>query len=98
LTARIPFDIIDIKRNDPMPDLLIRNISKELKGRIERQARNTEVSLSDAAKTLIQKGLAETERPRRLGTELFNLIPEEYRSDDLVFEIPDVDSEPPDFS
>jgi hypothetical protein len=81
-----------------MPDLLIRNISKELKGRIERQARDAEVSLSEAAKTLIQKGLADTERPRRLGTELFNLIPPEYRSDDFVFEIPDVDSEPPDFS
>jgi hypothetical protein len=81
-----------------MPDLLIRNISKELKGRIERQARDTEVSLSEAAKTLIQKGLADTERPRRLGTELFNLVPPEYRSDDLVFEIPHVDSEPPDFS
>jgi hypothetical protein len=81
-----------------MPDLLIRNISKELKGRIERQARDTEVSLSDAAKTLIQKGLTETERPRRLGTELFELIPPEYRSDDLVFEIPDVADEPPDFS
>jgi hypothetical protein len=81
-----------------MPDLLIRNISKELKGRIERQARDTEVSLSEAAKTLIQKGLADTERPRRLGTELFNLVPPEYRGDDLVFEIPHVDSEPPDFS
>jgi hypothetical protein len=29
---------------------------------------------------------------------LFNLVPPEYRSDDLVFEIPHVDSEPPDFS
>jgi hypothetical protein len=98
LTASKPFDIVDIKPDNPMPDLLIRNISKELKGRIERQARDNEVSLSEAAKTLIQKGLADTERPRRLGTELFNLVPPEYRSDDLVFEIPQVDSEPPDFS
>jgi hypothetical protein len=82
----------------PMPDLLIRGVSRELKGRIERQARDTEVSLSEAAKTLIQKGLAETERPRRLGTELFELIPPEYRSDDLVFEMPDLPGEPPDFS
>jgi hypothetical protein len=81
-----------------MPDLLIRNVSRELKGRIERQARDTDVSLSEAAKGLIQKGLAEAERPRRLGTELFELIPPEYRSDDLVFEILDVADEPPDFS
>jgi hypothetical protein len=81
-----------------MPDLLIRNVSRELKGRIERQARDTDISLSEAAKRLIQKGLAEAERPRRLGTELFELIPPEYRSDDLVFEIPDVADEPPDFS
>jgi hypothetical protein len=81
-----------------MPDLLIRNVSRELKGRIERQARDTDVSLSEAAKRLIQKGLVEAERPRRLGTELFELIPPEYRSDDLVFEIPDVADEPPDFS
>ncbi|MGP9814450.1 hypothetical protein ACTZWT_23305 [Rhodopseudomonas sp. NSM] len=81
-----------------MPDLLIRNVSAELKERIEREARASETSLSEAAKALIEKGLGSAEPPRRLGTELFNLIPPEYRGDDLVFEIPDLASDPPDFS
>jgi hypothetical protein len=82
-----------------MPDLLIRDMSVELKRQIERRARESEVSLSDAAKSLIETGLKGGETPRRrLGTELFELLPPEFRSDDLVFEIPDLADEPPDFS
>jgi hypothetical protein len=82
-----------------MPDLLIRDISVELKRQIERRARESEVSLSEAAKNLIETGLKGGETPRRrLGTELFELLPPEFRSDDLVFEIPDLADEPPDFS
>lgn len=82
-----------------MPDLLIRDIPVELKRQIERRARETEVSLSDAAKSLIETGLKGGATPRRrLGTELFELLPPEFRSDDLVFEIPDLADEPPDFS
>jgi hypothetical protein len=81
-----------------MPDLLIRDISVELKRQIERRARESEVSLSDAAKRLIVKGLHGGESPRRLGTEMFALLPPEFRSDDFEFEIPDEASEPPDFS
>ncbi len=80
-----------------MPDLLIRNLSAELKERIERQARASDTSLSEAAKALIEKGLGPFEPPRKLGTELFNLVPPEYRVD-LDFEIPDVPGDPPDFS
>ena len=81
-----------------MPDLLIRNVSAELKGRIEREARESDTSLSEAAKALIEKGLGLSEPPRMLGTELFNLVPPEFRGDDLVFEIPDLADDPPDFS
>jgi hypothetical protein len=81
-----------------MPDLLIRDIPLELKRQIERRARESEISLSDAAKNLIEKGLKGETTRRRLGTELFELIPPEFRGDDLVFEIPDVADEPPDFS
>jgi hypothetical protein len=82
-----------------MPDLLIRDISVELKRQIERRARESEVSLSDAAKRLIETGLKGGEAPRRrLGTELFELLSPEFRTDDLVFEIPDLADEPPDFS
>ena len=81
-----------------MPDLLIRNVSVELKGRIEREARASETSLSEAAKALIEKGLGPSEPPRLLGTELFNLVPPEFRGDDLIFEISDLADDPPDFS
>jgi hypothetical protein len=82
-----------------MPDLLIRDISVELKRQIERRARESEVSLSDAAKGLIETGLKGSETPRRrLGTEMFELLPPEFRSDDFEFEIPGEAREPPDFS
>ncbi|HEU0085125.1 MAG TPA: hypothetical protein VFQ87_19920, partial [Bradyrhizobium sp.] len=59
-----------------MPDLLIRDISIELKRQIERRAREAEVSLSEAAKNLIETGLKGNETPRRrLGTEMFELLP-----------------------
>ncbi|ABD86375.1 hypothetical protein [Rhodopseudomonas palustris] len=80
-----------------MADLLIRDIDPELKRRIERQAQETDTSLSDAAKLLIQRGLAAGETPRRLGSELFGLVPPEHRVD-LDCEIPETASEAPDFS
>lgn len=81
-----------------MTDLLIRDISFELKNRIEKQAREDDTSLSEAAKTLIERGFGNQGKRRLLGTELFDLIPPQYRGDDLVFEIPDALDEPPDFS
>jgi hypothetical protein len=82
-----------------MPDLLIRDISIQLKRQIERRARESEISLSEAAKSLIETGLKGGETPRRrLGTEMFELLPPEFRSDDFEFEIPGQASEPPDFS
>jgi hypothetical protein len=48
-----------------MPDLLIRDISIELKRQIERRAGESEVSLSEAAKNLIETGLKGSETPRR---------------------------------
>lgn len=82
-----------------MSDLLIRDIDPEMKRRVEERARAHDRNLSDEVKSLIQKGLDGNDvAPRKLGTEMFNLIPPEYRSDDLVFESPDVPSDPPDFS
>jgi hypothetical protein len=92
------FDIIDIKRRAPMTDLLIRNIPIELKDRIEKQARADHVSLSDAAKSLIEKGFNSSGPRRLLGTEMFDLLEPEFRTDDLMFEIPGQADEPPDFS
>ena len=82
-----------------MPDLLIRDISVELKRQIERRARKSAMSLSDAAKRLIEAGLKDDESPRRrLGSEMFELLPPEFRSDDFEFEIPGEARDPPDFS
>jgi antitoxin FitA len=80
-----------------MSDLLIRNIEPELKRLIEERARRSRNSLSEEAKALIRKGLNDNDKPRRLGTELFKLLPAEHRGDDLEFEIPGAVREPPDF-
>jgi plasmid stability protein len=79
-----------------MADLLIRNISPQLKRQIEERARKNRHSLSDEAKSLIRKGLNDGTGRRKLGTELFNLLPAKYRGDDLVFEIAGPVREPPD--
>jgi plasmid stability protein len=80
-----------------MADLLIRNLHPRLKRLIEDRARKNRQSLSDEAKALLRKALNDQDERRKLGTELFNLLPAEHRADDLVFEIPGSASEPPDF-
>jgi antitoxin FitA len=83
-------------------DLLIRNIEPALKRRLEQRARRNRHSLSQEAKALIQRGLVSTSDktqpgPRRkLGTYLFSLLEDQYRGDDLVFEIRDYPT-PPNF-
>lgn len=81
-----------------MADLLIRNVEPVLRRRIEENARRNRHSLSDEAKALIRKALVGEQSQRRLGTELMNLVPPEYRGDDLVFERDEPAREPPDFS
>jgi plasmid stability protein len=53
-----------------MSDLLIRNIDPKLKRRLEARARRSGRSLSEEAKTLIGRALAETPLARGLGTAL----------------------------
>ena len=79
-----------------MTDLLIRNIEPRLKRKIEESARRNRHSLSQEAKELLRRGLASTEHPKKLGTWLFSLVPDEYRGDDLVFERHDPARPPPD--
>jgi plasmid stability protein len=57
-----------------MSDLLIRNIDSKLKRRLEARARRSGRSLSEEAKTLISKALADTDPTRGLGTELVELF------------------------
>lgn len=80
-----------------MPDLLIRGLEAELKRRIEERAQRDNISLSEEAKRLIQKGLIEPRDDRLIGTALASLVPTEDRGDDLVFERADMARNPPDF-
>jgi antitoxin FitA len=80
-----------------MSDLLIRNIDPHLKRRLEVSARSHRRSLSEEARMLLKKALREPPGKRRMGTALLELVPEKYRSDDLIFEVPSALSKPPNF-
>jgi hypothetical protein len=86
-----------------MSDLLVRNIPPGLRRQIKERAEKNRHSLSDEVKLLIQEALAQPSRRRKLGprdkfgTYLFSLLEDEYRSDDLVFEVRDYPT-PPDFA
>jgi hypothetical protein len=80
-----------------MTGLLIRNIEPQLKRQIQKRARENRQSLSDAAKALIREGLRAPKDEPKLGTLLSELVPPEYRGDDLVFEYRGEMSKPPDF-
>jgi plasmid stability protein len=78
-----------------MSDLLIRNIDSHLKRRLQASARIHRRSLSEEARILLKKALLEPPEKRRMGDALLALVPEEYRGDDLVFEIPNDPSSSP---
>jgi hypothetical protein len=71
-----------------MSDLLIRNLTPALRREIRERARRNRQSLSDEAKALIRKGLVAPEVAGGIGTQLFSLVRDEDRGDDLVFEVP----------
>ena len=95
------FDIIDIKRRLQMKreatDLLIRKVDPKLKSELRKRARAHGRSLSDEAKVILRRGVAEPPAEGGLGTRLFSMLPDEFRGDDLVFEVPGGMSEPPNF-
>ena len=80
-----------------MPDLLIRNIDPQLKRKLVERARKHGHSLSTEAQELIERGLAAPSPEKNLGEWLYSLVPEQYRGDDLVFEIKGDIPEPPNF-
>ncbi|HEY2185914.1 MAG TPA: hypothetical protein VGH39_13030 [Xanthobacteraceae bacterium] len=79
-----------------MSDLLIRNIDFHLLSRLRASARDHGRSVSEEAQVLLRKALRKPIKQRRMGDALMALIP--ARGDDLVFEISDYASTPPDFS
>jgi len=64
---------------------------------LEASARSHRRSLSEEARMLLKKALQQSPEKRRMGDALLELIPPKYRGDDLVFEIQEEVSKPPDF-
>lgn len=77
-------------------DLLIRKVDRKLKNELKKRARAHGHSLSEEAKAVLRRGLAERPPQEGMGTRLFSMLPAEFRGEDLVFEIPG-EMEPPDF-
>ncbi|HEV7600886.1 MAG TPA: hypothetical protein VGO49_11610 [Bradyrhizobium sp.] len=80
-----------------MTDILIRDIDPDLMLLIEQRARTHNRNVSEEAKALLRAGLNALEHDRKMGTWMRNLVPREYRGDDLVFEYRGPGSPPPDF-
>jgi hypothetical protein len=79
-----------------MSDLLIRNIKPQLKRRLAQRARKHRQSLSAEAQDLLERGLSTAPSPEKdFGDWLYSLVREEDRGDDLIFEIPGGDVQPP---
>jgi hypothetical protein len=83
--------------NDNDSDLLIRKVDAKLKRDLKARAREHGRSMSEEAKAALRRGLAEDPTRRGFGTRLFSMLPDEFRGDDLVFEVPSRPLEPPDF-
>jgi hypothetical protein len=75
-------------------NLLVRDIDPALKRRLAERARAHRRSLSDEAKVLIRRGIAEQPRRAGIGVLLFSMIPDACRGDDLVFDLPEDATEP----
>ncbi len=81
-----------------MTNLLVRDIDPTLKRELEERARAHGRSLSEEAKALIRRGVADEPRDAvALGTRLFKLLPDKWRGDDLVFDLPKDMPEPAEF-
>jgi plasmid stability protein len=79
-----------------MANLVIRNIDSELKRTISELAKQSGRSVSAEVRSLIRRGITVDKRVG-FGTWLFNLVDDEDRGDDLVFECKGPVRQPPDF-
>jgi len=72
-----------------MTNLLVRDLDPALKRQLADRARAHRRSLSDEAKALIRRGIVEQPRQSGLGTRLLSMLSDEWRGDDLTFELPE---------
>jgi len=81
-----------------MSDVLIRNVRLELKREIEERARRNKQSLSREIEDLLERALVQSKFAERgLGTELSQLVPKEYWTDEFIQPRDDTERPPPDF-
>jgi antitoxin FitA len=71
-----------------MTNLLVRDLDPALKRQLAERARAHRRSLSDEAKALIRRGMADQPRQAGFGMRLLSMLPDEWRGDDLSFELP----------
>jgi plasmid stability protein len=69
-----------------MANLLIHDIDLMLQRQLTERACADGCSLSDEVKFLIRRGIATQALQVGVGTQLFAMLPDEWRGDDLVFE------------
>lgn len=86
-----------------MPDILLRDVPPEMKRQIEDLAHGHKRSISSEAKTLLERGLAQSAPPASakgaggLGTRLKGLVRAEDWTDDFMQPRDRGDRAPPDF-
>ena len=91
-----------------MSDLLIPDLDPVLRRELERRAIAHDRDVVEEARALLRNSLGIREDGSEIGsgpppgvgfgTWMFSSVPQEFRGDDLVFEIPDLPEDPPDFS
>lgn len=81
-----------------MSDILIRDVTDELRRKLEERAREHRRSLSSEAAALLERALAAPEPSEfGLGAELSQLVPREYWTDDFIQPREKGERPPPDF-
>ncbi|MFZ3179671.1 MAG: hypothetical protein WA156_05550 [Methylocystis silviterrae] len=86
-----------------MPDILLRDVSPEMKREIEDLAHGHKRSISSQAKVLLERALSQSVRPERargtggLGTRLKSLVSQEDWTDDFIQPRDQSDRAAPDF-
>jgi hypothetical protein len=81
-----------------MSDILIRNVPAELKRQIEERARANKRSLSREIEALLQRSLSLSKASEYgLGTELSQLVPNDYWTDDFIVPRDNTERQMPDF-
>jgi hypothetical protein len=74
-----------------------RAVDPHLKRRLQESARSHRRSLSEEARILLKKALVVRPDKRKMGDALLELVPQEHRGDDLIFQISGNVSRPPEF-